>query len=199
MGVDVTWYNKKVKRWCGVQRKEMKDFIASVQDGRLSKEVAQMQADIHLPLLVLEGRPQFSLEGQSMVHQFGGGGSYQWTRSQHFGMVWSLQLKGIWVCGTDNTGETVQVIQAYQRWLAKDKHQSLDTRPGPTASWGTVSNEDYQRHLVSGLPGVGPELAGRIVAELGVPFGWKVSKDELMEIKGLGKVEVDKLWECLDG
>ncbi len=194
MGVDVAWFSKQHKSWCGVQRKELSDFIASVRDGRLGKEVAQINgADIFCPLLIVEGRPDWTLDGYLMNTR------QEWTIAQHYGMLWSVQMKGVWYVGTDNAQETVACIERYARWLEKSSHQALDRRPGPIGAWGTPGSEDFQRHLVSGLPGIGPELAARIVSQFGrAPFAWGCTKEELAAVKGMGKKKVENVWGLLE-
>jgi ERCC4-type nuclease len=192
MGVDVAWFSKKNKGWTGVQRKELSDFIASVKDGRLGREVAQMDGLV-CPLLIIEGRPTWSNDGYLMYDRT------EWTMAQHMGMLWSVQMKGVWVVGTDSTAETVACIELYSRWLEKRSHTSLDQRPGPVGSWGKPGSQEFQRHLVSGLPGIGPELAARICDAFGrAPFAWSCERHELEQVKGMGKKKVDNVWELLE-
>src|SRR5512139_620381 len=67
-GVDIMW-GSTVTGLCGIQRKEISDFFASMTDGRLAKERAQMQG-LDLRVLVIEGRPMWTTEGV-LVSRFG--------------------------------------------------------------------------------------------------------------------------------
>lgn len=180
--------------WVGIQRKEINDLIASVMDGRLYKEVLQMQA-CDQRVLIVEGKPQWSEDGQ-MLKNFGQG----LTLKQWRGLLWSVRLKGIWVEWTEGQADTAQTLLWLKEWFSREKHSSLERRPGPVPVWGSVTNEDYCKHLVMGLPGVGPELAGRIVSRYGgVHWTWKVGVEDLMQIEGVGKVKAEAIYKALGG
>jgi hypothetical protein len=44
---------------------------------------------------------------------------------------------------------------------------------------------------------VGVELAGRILDEVGMPLGWRVTEGELMGVKGLGKGKIEKMMRAV--
>jgi len=175
-----------------VQRKEYRDLVASAQDGRLAKEIA-MSGELRGALLVVEGVARWTGDGELID------GYARWTRQQHYGLLWAVQAKGWWVSEARDANETVLVARWFQRWLKKKKHVSLDagSRPGPVNAWGRATDEDWLVHLVSGLPGVGPERARGIVKEVGCPFAWRVSKDDLLKVEGLGPKTVDKIWKAV--
>lgn len=190
-GVDILFASNG--QWIGIQRKEMNDLIASVMDGRLQREVAMMQCRLAVAMVIIEGQPQWTTEGQYIDK----GGYRQWTVAQHRGVLWSLRQKGIWVDATKSLADTCDTVEMFERWVGKSKHRGLEHRPGPVAMWGKVDNRDYACHLVMGLPGVGPELADRIVEEYGVPFRWKITVEDLEKVKGIGKVKARSIWEGL--
>jgi ERCC4-type nuclease len=190
-GVDALWAVRG--QWVGVQRKELSDLLASVGDGRLGRELAQMQ-HLVLKAVVIEGRPRFTTEGVLVTKGYG----LEWTQAQYRGVLWSVMYRGVWVMHTDSIAETVEAIHLFQRWTQKTKHNSLDRRPGPVPLWGKVDNEDYARHLVMGLPGIGQETAARIIQKLGIPFCWRVTKEDLMTVEGIGKKKADQIWKCLE-
>lgn len=180
------------KRWIGVQRKEVKDLIASVEDGRLAKEVGMMKK-CDVAVVVVEGHMNFTTEGELVGKGFG----RNWTKKQIKAILWSVRERGIWVEFSDSHQDTMDIIYWLESWFGKSEHNSLMRRPGPVAIWGSLSNEDYQRHLVMGLPGVGPELAQRIITMFGVPFGWRITIDQLMEVEGIGIKKAAKIWRTI--
>lgn len=181
-------------QWVGIQRKEVQDFMASVGDGRLAKELAQLQECAHR-ILIVEGRVQWTTDGEMITNGYG----RPWTRQQWRGILWGVRAKGVWVEFTDNMDDTDLTLSWLERWFSKDTHSSLDRRPGPVSLWGKPSNEDYQRHLVMGLPGVGSELADRIIRTFnGVPFGWRIGEKDLLQVPGIGKKKAQTIYQCLE-
>lgn len=191
-GVDVLF--AAGKQWVGVQRKEIHDLVASVYDGRLQREVQQIAcADLGIAVLVVEGRFVWTSDGEWMEP------GYRWTRRQLRGLLWSIRARGIWVESTSNTEETADLCRDLETWARKDRHHSLDHRPGPVGMWGKATTREYATHLLQGFDGVGPELAGRIIDHFGrLPIGWLVTAADLEEIHGIGKVKAKKLIGALE-
>lgn len=185
-------------RWVGVQRKEAHDLVASVRDGRLHREVQQMTTclaggGLGIAVLAVEGRFQWTCDGEWVE------AGYRWTRRQHRGLLWSVRAKGIWVEVTGSAEDTADLCRDLQMWAAKDRHSSLDHRPGPVGMWGKATTREYACHLLQGFDGVGPELAGRIVDHFGrLPIGWLVTAAELEGVAGIGKKKARKLMDALE-
>jgi ERCC4-type nuclease len=173
----------------GVQRKATGDFVASVMDGRLHREVAQMTR-LDVAVLCVEGRFVWTDEGMWA-------GPSRWDRFRHRQYLFDLQSRGIWTMETDTVNETAEVCRELERWARKVKHSGPDHRPGPVGPWGKLTSKDYACHLLQGIDGIGPELAGRIVDAFGrAPIGWTVPPAE-WEVAGIGPERVRKLTEAL--
>ena len=172
----------------GVQRKEVKDFIASVSDGRLGKELIQMRA-LSLGVLVVEGRVKWSDDGAML-----GEWANRWTRQGWNSAMWSVNARGVWVGVTDDWRATVEYVRGLESWVRKADHQGLLQRPSATGAWGNPTNVEYVEWLLQGLPGIGAKKARDVVLELGVGvLKLGVTREELMGVKGLGKVGVDRI------
>ena len=198
LGCDVAWWGSNDGEDClwGVQRKELKDLIASVQDGRIAREIAQMNASIPMPLIVIEGKIQFDTNGNLMWNSWG----RDFTRAQWYGMLWGMMNEGARVLFTKDINETVQFVQMYAQWTTKQRHGSLMRRPGPFNAWGKTTNEDFAIHLLEGFDGLGREKAKSIIKHFeGVPLQWTVTEKQLVEVPGVGKVIAKKLMEALGG
>lgn len=191
-GVDV--YIEIGDRRAGIQRKELKDFIASVQDGRLTREVAQM-AELDIAMLVIEGTPRWSMDGALVQGKYGA----RWSFSAHYKYLWSVRARGVWVEGTSNLDDTIDVCKMFAEWFAKEDHTALDQRgSAPKNSFGHRDHEAWQIHILQGFPGVGVGLAKAIIAHFdGVPLEWQADVDELMEVPGIGKMTAEAMWEAL--
>lgn len=177
----------------GVQRKEVKDFVASVWDGRMATQEAKAKS-LALAIVIVEGLWTWTNNGTWMP----GHRASSYTRSLHTGRCLSMQKDGIWLIHTNDLYETAEVLKDIEGWMAKDDHKGL-SRPGPDKNeWGLTSNRDWGIHILQSFEGVGKELAGRIWDKFqGVPLKWSITQKELMEVEGLGKVRVKKLWQAL--
>jgi ERCC4-type nuclease len=180
-------------QWHGIQRKEMGDLLASLSDGRLAKELAQMKR-CHSAKLLIEGTPKWSNDGELLGNGFG----QRFTLTQYRGLVFSVLNRGIGVLHSRGLNDTIAIVQSYETWAKKEKHASLDARPGPMSVWGKPGNEDYDRHLVQGIPGIGPELATRIIERFGLPFMWRIQRDDLLALKGVGKKKAEQIWRAIE-
>lgn len=177
----------------GIQRKEVADFVASAHDGRLAKEVMQLQ-HCRIAVLILEGEFRWTLDGVWM-------NSYtSWTQSSHEALVLSLQAKGIWILTSHDATDTCRVVRVVEKWAQKPSHQSLMRRPKlqSKSRWGTVANRDYGIYFLQGIDGIGPGVAENIFDHFGfVPLQWSVTRDELMEVEGIGKGRAEKMIKAL--
>jgi ERCC4-type nuclease len=188
-GCDVAWPVGGV--WWGVQRKELRDFVASVQDGRLGKELGQMRS-LPFPVVVLEGEARFQGGFLDLGYR------KPLTKKQWLGMQFGVMGQGVQIIKTRDKRETAEIVKLLLEWSLKGKHGSVMTRPGPTHAWGKADNRAYQEHFLMGIPGVGLDLAKRILDRFGgIPMSWKVSEDALMEIDGIGAVKAKAIYDTL--
>lgn len=179
--------------WYGIQRKEVNDLVASMQDGRLAREMAQMKR-LTVGMLIVEGPVRFTLDGVLMRSGYG----KDIKRAAFRGILWSVQARGYAVQHTESMADTADTIGTFQAYIGKGKHRALDRRPAATSIWGNPNNRDYAAHLVMGLPGVGPELAERIIEQFdGVPFGWRITEADLKAVPGIGVKKAHTIYRAL--
>lgn len=195
-GVDFLW--QSTLGLVGVQRKQFpSDFLASVHDGRLNREYGMMKA-LDLAILMLEGQAHWTTEGRLIRER--NDKRNGWDRSKHRNYLHSVQMRGIHVVHTDNVADSIDYLLGLQVWSDKADHHSLDTRPGPTGSgWATVTNVDYQVHLLTSLPGIGPKVARAIIDEVGFPFMLTLGVDELKTVPGVGKKKAEQIVRVFRG
>lgn len=177
-------------QWAGIQRKEVKDLLSSIEDGRLGEQVLKMQDGLAHRMIVVEGSMQWTTDGALI----GRGWGKDFARGGMRKLLWSIRNAGVWVDWSDNLADTIELVKAFEQWCMKGTHSSIRTRGGVRSSWGTANNRDYQAHLLQGLPGVGAELADRILDEVGMPLGLKEGYEgKLMGVRGLGAKKVEKI------
>lgn len=176
----------------GIQRKVFpNDLLASISDGRLSDQLAKM-ADLDRACVVLVGYPAWTRDG-TLVHQDYTG--RQWSFDSIMGIVASVSLKaGVPVWWLRDEGELVDLVGVLDRWNKKETHTTLRTRSRPKAKGWGVNETTRQSHFLQGLPDIGPEIAERIVEHFGgIPMGWTVGREEMLEVAGVGPVKAEKL------
>lgn len=165
----------------GVQRKEVRDFLASVEDDRLGKEVAMMQA-LSIGIVLIEGEWKWTDDGALMDRY-----NSRWTSTQINGLLWSIQSRGLWTSFVPDMEQTSKYLSSLGTWLAKDRHNSLMNRKNPTSPWGKADNRDWAVHFLQGIPGIGPVQAAAIYDHFGgIPMSMDVGVKELEGVKGIG-------------
>lgn len=180
----------------GFQRKEMKDFYASLSDGRLQKELLQIESSSILThaVLILEGNFDFSTDGQS-TNPFS-----NISRNTYRSILTSIQLQSIIIQHTDSIADTVDLICGLSGYFGKKRHQSLSNRPNPRSQWGRTTSRGFAVHLLQSFPSIGPELADRIYQHFhGVPIAWTTDVEGLSQVAGIGKKRAKDLLSALEG
>lgn len=177
----------------GIQRKTITDFIASVADGRMAKELGQM-AQLRIAVVLIEGIPKWTTGGDLMnVSGFG----QSWTKRQWQGAMWSIQDMGIWVDQVSSTQEFVTWVETFKLWVEKGVHRSLLARPKAKGQWGKPTSREFGLHVLQSFPGVGAETAGVIFDAFGLPLRWTVDEDDLVTLPGIGKVKAEQIVRSL--
>jgi ERCC4-type nuclease len=172
-----------------VQRKQFPgDFLGSVADGRFAVLLPRIiAADVRI--LLLEGQPRWTASGGLLNYDWGRGREFR--RSHLRAMEWSLHhVWGVQTMWTDNRADSMDFLRDLARWAEKDKHEGLGVRPGPKGQvrGRDPSPRDVGVHLLSGIPGIGPETAGRVYDRFaGVPLRWTATVEDLCEVDGVGK------------
>jgi ERCC4-type nuclease len=177
----------------GVQRKELGDLVASLADGRLNKELAQMKG-LAFQGLIIEGRGKWTADGR-LVHRY-----VKFNKQALIGVVMSVEGRDIKVIQTGGLDETADAVLSMRHWSMKPEHRSLNGRGEMVrrGKWGKVTDRDYALHLLTSMPGVGVKTAESLLDHFGkVPLRWEVGEEELREVPGIGKVMAKRLVEVL--
>lgn len=189
-GVDFLWHRDG---WCGVQRKEVKDFIASIRDGRLARERVQMRP-LRMKLLVIEG--EYIVLQETFLPKGEMNPARGLPMAQYLSALWVLQQEGVMLTHTRALQGTRNVVQVFEEWTKKEQHGALGgTRDVvPKNNWGRSDDRMFAIHMMTGLPGVGEELAGRIYDHFkGVPWSFDVTEEELCQVEGIGPTRAQRM------
>jgi ERCC4-type nuclease len=176
---------------CGVQRKELKDLVASLSDDRFSREVIDMK-ELEVGIWIFEGRPIWSADGQLISTRT------TFTQLQFDSLIFSLQSQGFWVIRSEGVADTMRLLSVLEKWLKKREHSSLNRKASARGVFGEPDTKEWQVHFLQGLPGIGYDRASAIRAHYaGMPFELR-SGVELTDVPGIGKRTAQRIREVLD-
>jgi ERCC4-type nuclease len=170
--------------WCGVQRKEVADLVASVRGDRIARELGQIaESPLVTACLVIEGHTTRYGDPFDRLGTF--------SRAEYQGLILSIQSRGIWVVHTLDLEETAEWLTRLPVWLSRGTHSSLLRVPKPRR----VSTME---RLLMQLPGVSLGKAAKIVEKYPAPFRWAVTRTELEDLPGFGQKSVGKFYDQLE-
>lgn len=179
----------------GIQRKAVKDLVASIQgDDRMCVELGQLAgSDLAHFIMVIEGDWAFDRNGVSMTTGY--------SRAQYEGVMLSLQAEhGAIVMHTESVAETAETLLRLESWMQKSHHGSLQVRKKSRAAWGTPALKEFRIHWWQTFPGVSYGRAVMLDAHFGgrLPFEFTCTQDDLLACKGIGAVTAGKIWKALE-
>jgi len=156
-----------------VERKSVSDFLSSIVDGRLSKQLLNMSESYERPVLFVEGDKD-ELFNSRNIH-----------RNAVIGMLTSIALNyQVPILFTDSARETAQYIFV----IAKREQQGKGTDVRLRLGRKGLALGEQQRFVVESLPLVGPQMARKLLKKFGSVKGIvNAQSKELQEIDNMGQ------------
>lgn len=155
----------------GVERKNIDDFLDSLINGKLFKQISQLRDAYSRPVLILEG--ENLLTKRNINH------------NAIFGSLASISVDfGIPILMTKDEIETADLLNVIAKREQKEDKKSVAIRGEKTQ----MSLKERQQFLLEGLPNVSAVIAKRLLNHFGsIKDIANASEDELMEVSGIGK------------
>ena len=155
----------------GVERKNVDDFLESLINGRLFKQVSQLREAYSRPVLILEG--ENLLTKRNINH------------NAIFGSLASISVDfGIPVLTTKDASETADLLHVIAKREQREDKKDVAVRGEKTQ----MSLKERQQFLVEGLPNVSAVIAKRLLSHFGsIKDIANASEQELMDVNGVGK------------
>jgi len=201
-GFDIALYTNR--GLVAIERKGIaKDFIASITDGRLSKQIVAMREASAYPILMLgPGRFSFGDDGRLRI----GKRSMRWTRTSIHNLLRTIQ----WVeCVMieppigflRNYKDLVQTVLSIQTFFDKDRHLSMKGRPSIDKEWGVVATrEERLRYFYMGLPFISTTRAKKLMNRYPNPEDLFVASiDDIRKIPKFGSTIANGIYGFLHG
>ena len=144
-----------VSERCAVERKEVRDFIKSIVDGRLFRQASELKDTYEAPVIVIQGYLPAALRFTRI------------SPMSIWGAMTSLALDfRIPVINTPNSLSTAQLIQRLAHHEQARERRPVQPRPFKK----TETLAERQVYLLCGLPRVGASLAEELLKALGTPM-----------------------------
>jgi Fanconi anemia group M protein len=162
-----------------VERKESKDFLKSLMDGRLFSQLKLLKSAYINPILVLEGE---ELLGRGI------------SDAAIYGALASIisDFK-IPIIQTSNMKETANLLAVMAKREISEKRQI-----GIRGDKVSMSLQERQQFIIEGLPGVSATLAQRLLDHFGsVEAVISASEKDLCEVKGIGDTIAKSIVEVI--
>lgn len=178
----------------GVQRKSIDDFIASIVDDRLHKEILQ-SVDLGRVYLLLEGEIKVLGDG-TLFTKSNRFRVRKWTYASLIKNVHRLQDVANWgILYSPGLQQTPQAILGFYSAVTTEAKGLGRVKRGP-ASWARADSAAWLQYLLQSIPGLGPATAKRLVAMYPNPVTLNLTRDELLAVEGVGPGTVAKIFQA---
>lgn len=172
-----------------VERKDAGDYLKSMNDGRRDEQLYNMSYGFPLSYVVIIGNPSREIRGTKM--------SVNAYISSLVGC--SLKRSPDGACGQVVTVnlESDDEFVLFLRYLDEKVKEGAFARV-PVMQRRAWKPEELLVYVVSSLPGIGQKTAGNLLKHFGsVRAVMNASKEELMQVDGVGKKRADEIHSVL--
>lgn len=160
----------------GVERKAATDFIGSIMDGRLFEQVARLQTEYQESVVLIEGDVYQTRSGIA-------------PESLDGALSWLALLAGVKVLHVPSAARTAPLLHRMALHHVHGLGYDVPLRSGKPKDpkLGKV-------FMISGLPGVGPTTADKLLSHFGsVRAVMNASDLELKDVPGVGPKLIEKI------
>ncbi len=166
-----------------IERKSISDFVSSIVDRRLSKQLINMAESYERPLVIVEGDREKLFE--TNVH-----------RNAIIGMLTSIALNyRVPILFTESKRETAQYIYVIAKREQEGKGSDVRLRIGRKG----LTLGEQQRFVVESLPLVGPMTAKKLLKHFGsVKKIFNAEAKELQKVEKMGKEKAKKIKKVVE-
>ena len=155
----------------GIERKNVDDYLESLIEGKLFKQISNLREIYSRPVLILEG--EGLLTKRNISH------------NAIFGSLALINVDfGVPIISTKNASETADLLIIMAKKEQREDNKTIAFRKEKKA----IPLSDKQQFVVEGLPNVSAILAKRLLDHFGtIRDIINASEKELMDVKGIGK------------
>ncbi|MBN2059281.1 MAG: hypothetical protein JW882_02585 [Deltaproteobacteria bacterium] len=164
-----------------IERKTARDFLISIIDGRLFRQIANLKKNCEVPILIIEGNP-YKTDLDFDPHAIMGA-------LVSISVIWYIPV--ILSRSIEDTADKL-ILMGRQEETYKDV---VPLRGG----YRPKRLKSKQLYILQGLPKVGPMTAKRLIEHFKcVSKIMNASIDDLTKVEGVGEISAKKIREVLD-
>ena len=171
-----------LSRDVGCERKTSEDFLQSIIDGRLFKQLKSIKELYPCPILIIEGGSIFDCNRN--IHPNA-------IRGAIASIATEFSIPMIW---TRNQLETAEML-----YMIAKREQSVMKKPISIRTKKKFKSlNQMQEFLIAGLPKISTATARKLLRHFGTPENiFAASESELMKVPGIGKELAKKIRNIL--
>lgn len=161
----------------GIERKVQSDFLSSIIDRRIIRQLLGLKENFSVPLLIIEGS-----QNMYMLRNFHPNA----VRGMLASIAIDFQIPMIF---TKSIGDTASLLEVIAKRLEKPRSQlSLLKKKKP------ATLKEQQEYIVESLPLIGPQMAQELLKNFGsVKKIFNASENELKKIRKMGEKKAEKI------
>lgn len=161
-----------------IERKAGQDLMGSIMSGRMFAQVELLRSSCERPIVLIEGDPYAILSQVDCVAIDGA-------------LSWLAVLSGVQVVWSQNSQHSAQLIY---RMAVHATHGLGYTPPFRGEKPKLEKRVLYGRYMLEGLPGIGPDIAMRLLDHFGSPLKvFNATVAELCQVQGIAKGRAEKI------
>ncbi len=165
----------------GIERKSANDFIQSIIDRRLFKQIEQLKESFSQPAFIIEGESLYRIRD---IH----------PNAVRGALSFIAILNGIPVLRTVDEEDTAAMLIIMARQEQLDLGHNISLRPKRKP----LSLDEQQRNIIECLPNIGPILSRYLLKHFGnIEKIMLASEEELKQVRLIGKVRAHRIKELL--
>ena len=199
-GYDVELYTER--GIIPIERKEVpNDFLASIADGRLIKEIFAMRQVSEFYIVLLHGEMIFDRDDNLVIPGLIHSDRYgkyrrQWSRKAIKNLIRSIAYaEGAFVEVAENDNRLVEVIEELQDYFNANHHLSLRKRKSIQTDWLIPTDREAVRYFYSGIPNCKVMKSAMLEKKFPAPMELLLAtKEDIMEIDGFGESTANRIY-----
>lgn|SRR3989338_5077112 len=172
----------QLSRRVAVERKTSGDFLSSLIDGRLFKQIEELRNNFKKPLMILEGNGLFN--GERKIHP-----------NAIRGALASISIDyGVPIISTETNLDTAEMLIS----IAKREQFKSKREFNVRGIKKTKSMNHRQEYLIAGLPNINTQTARKLLKHFGSPEKiFAANEEQLQNVDGIGPKMAKRICQVL--